>query len=413
MQQSIVKLLRWSERYTKTDMVYLAKGGSALSFGYVVSMIVGLLFAIGLANFLPKDVYGQYSFVLSLAGIIGAFTITGLGTATTRAVAQGYEGTLHKSFLSYMRWGALTFLISSAGALYYYINENYTLALSLLIVGSLSPIAASSSLYNAYLTGKKKFTTKAIYNVIQNILPPIAILSVAYVSENVVYIILTYFLSTALIGGLLYVRTLQAFKPNKETNDETIGYAKHLSLMDILGSISLHIDKVLVFHYLGAVQLAIYTFAITVPRRLQSFNKILKTLVFPKIAEQSLESIRKNIAQKAFLLFLGAIGITAAYIFAAPYIFTYLFPQYTDSIIYSQFFALTLLFFPSMLYNQTLLAHMRKKELYIIKISAPILRIVLLLILLPLYGIWGAISAILLTRLIEFILQLVLFYRMS
>ena len=35
-------LLRWSEKYTKTDMVYLAQGSFWLSLGYGANIVKGL-----------------------------------------------------------------------------------------------------------------------------------------------------------------------------------------------------------------------------------------------------------------------------------------------------------------------------------------------------------------------------------
>src|SRR5689334_12787395 len=71
------RLLRWSERYMKTDMVYLAKGSFWLTLGQVAASASGLLLVIGFANLLPKEVYGTYKLILSLAGIIASFSLTG------------------------------------------------------------------------------------------------------------------------------------------------------------------------------------------------------------------------------------------------------------------------------------------------------------------------------------------------
>lgn len=42
LQHRIYKLLRWSQRYTRTDMVYLAKGGTWLSLAQGVATLAGL-----------------------------------------------------------------------------------------------------------------------------------------------------------------------------------------------------------------------------------------------------------------------------------------------------------------------------------------------------------------------------------
>ncbi|HEY4510903.1 MAG TPA: oligosaccharide flippase family protein, partial [Candidatus Paceibacterota bacterium] len=96
--------LRGTEKYAKTDMLYLAKGGFWITLGQGISTIAGLALAVGFANLISKEVYGTYSFILSLAGVISVLTLTGTRTAMTQAVARGFEGTLRASFWMSIRW---------------------------------------------------------------------------------------------------------------------------------------------------------------------------------------------------------------------------------------------------------------------------------------------------------------------
>ena len=97
IRYKVKELLLRSEKYTKTDMLYLARGGFWLTLGQGLGIIAGLLLVIGFANLLPKEVYGNYKFILSLGGIIGAFTLTGMSIAVTQAVARGFEGNFRPS----------------------------------------------------------------------------------------------------------------------------------------------------------------------------------------------------------------------------------------------------------------------------------------------------------------------------
>ena len=111
LQHKIYKALKWSEKYTKTDMVYLAKGGSWLVGGQVINTIAVLALAIGIANFLPKEIYGNYKYVLSLIAIIGAFSLTGMATAVTQAVAKGFEGNLKYGLKISLKWSLVTSIV--------------------------------------------------------------------------------------------------------------------------------------------------------------------------------------------------------------------------------------------------------------------------------------------------------------
>ena len=95
-----------------------------------------------------------------------------------------------------------------------------------------------------------------------------------------------------------------------------------------------------------------------------------------------------------------ALG-ASAYILAVPFIFPLLFPQYPESIAFTQVLALGLIFVPRSIYGKVLIAHKQLQAQYILSVSNASIKIFLLFILLPLYGVWGAIYAVLVTDLIS------------
>ena len=76
-----------------------------------------------------------------------------------------------------------------------------------------------------------------------------------------------------------------------------------------------------------------------------------------------------------------------------PSFFRVLFPLYVESIPYAQALGLLILSAPGVWLGQTLVAHMRTRELYIINTINPIVKITLYVTLIPLYGIWGLVFA--------------------
>ena len=106
--------LRYLERYTKTDMVYLVKGGFWSIFSQIIVTVSTLLLAMAFAYFISKETYGQYKFILSLANILGVFTLTGLGTAVMKSVTGGFEGTLNDIFWKNIKKVLFVFLVLGA-----------------------------------------------------------------------------------------------------------------------------------------------------------------------------------------------------------------------------------------------------------------------------------------------------------
>ena len=86
LRQKTYNLLRWSEKYTKTDMVYLTKGGFWLTFAYIIFLSSGFILTIAFANLLPKDVFGTYKFVISISGVLLVTSLTGINSTLKQSI---------------------------------------------------------------------------------------------------------------------------------------------------------------------------------------------------------------------------------------------------------------------------------------------------------------------------------------
>ena len=404
-------LLRWSEKFTKTDMVYLTKGGFWLTLGQIFSSISGLLLAVAFAHLIPQEIYGNYKYILSLVGILSALSLSGIGVSITQNTARGFEGSLEQGFWENLRWGILVILASLGGFIYYFLNENYTIAYSLLIAGTTYPILQSSSFYGSFLGGKREFKASTIIGIFRSIIPAFLIFLTIIFTQNLIIIITVYSLSHAITALFFYFYTIKKFKPNNKIDEKNINFGKHLSLMGSLGTVADNLESILIFHFFGGAQLAVYTFATALPKQFNFLKKAIQTMALPKLSQKSIPELKKIIPTKIAILFFSLIPVVGAYILSAPYIYKIFFPQYLDSVIYSQILSLYIFLFPSLFYTQALIAHARKKELYIINTVVPIISIILLITLLPIYGIWGAVATSIISKIIHFILIAFIFHK--
>src|SRR3989338_7187056 len=88
----------------------------------------------------PKKTYGVYTYLLSLAGFFTVFTLSGMSTAVLQAVASGNNGILKSSVKYQIKWNFVMTAALFGLAGYYFWNNNYTFAVSLLILGIASPL---------------------------------------------------------------------------------------------------------------------------------------------------------------------------------------------------------------------------------------------------------------------------------
>lgn len=409
IKNRIYDFLIWSQKYTQTDMIYLAKGGFWLTVGQIISTVTGLLSAIAFANLLDPTVYGNYKYVISIMEILGIFALAGMGTAVTQAVARGLEGSFYAAFKTKMKWGMIGSLTGIAGAVYYFFQGNFLLPIPLLISAAFLPLMLASGIYVSFLSGKKIFNIQMKYSTIAQVIADAASIAVLFVTNNLFWLVAAYFVSRTIINYAFYAITKSRFKPNRKEDPRTMSYGIHLSAMGVISKIAGQLDKILLFHFLGGMQLAVYTFALLPMQQIESVLKNITTLTLPKLSQRTFPELRRSIPGKTVRFFLVIMVIVLLYIWIAPYAYKLFFPQYMDAITYSQIAVLSLIFFPKMFLSQTFAAHIKMKSLYVMNLVYSLSKIIFLAILLPIYGIWGAILGILSVEAIHSITLIVLF----
>jgi O-antigen/teichoic acid export membrane protein len=184
-------------------------------------------------------------------------------------------------------------------------------------------------------------------------------------------------------------------------------------LIGIIGQISIYLDKILIFHYAGGVALAIYYLALIPFKQIQSILGSLNILALPKFSTSEIKTLKLTLPPKILKFYLIIIPIIIIYILAAPYFFKIFYPQYMRSIFISQLFILLLLLFPLNVFSAVLTAQSQTSKLYISSVTYAIIRILLLLILVPWFGIYGAVGTILTSNLLISILNTYFFFRMT
>src|SRR3569832_1750989 len=107
MRARLISLLRWSEQYTKTVLVYLAQGSFWLSVGQVGSLLLSFLLAVIFGHLASPDTFGNYKYIISFASLLTVLSLSGLGTAVSRAAARGAEGSLAQAFRISLRYSVL------------------------------------------------------------------------------------------------------------------------------------------------------------------------------------------------------------------------------------------------------------------------------------------------------------------
>lgn len=412
LKNKIYNILRWSEKYIKTDMVYLVGQSGWLLLGQISIFLLTFLTTWVFANFLEKTSYGEYKFVLSIVTLASLTTLTGMSTAIARSVAKGEHVSLKKVFLCKLPYSSLGLLLLLAAALYYWLNDNLLLSTMFLVASIWIPFMEPLGDYQYILQGKKDFRRQTVYRILQRTALTFGMVSAILLTKNVVIIVGVYLLIMTLTNYSAFRRIENVYPALQNKVNEfnlMFSYGKKLSVMNIFLVAANQLDKILLFHFVGAAQLAIYFFAISLPQEIQGVLGNVHSVAFPKLVQTSTKLFRLALLKKIGIYILLLTIPVTLYVLTAPYIFLFLFPAYVEAVFFSQLFAGTILFTPLSLFSHYFLAQEQKKPLYISSFILPVVFILALLILLPTYGIIGVIISVYIRLILDAITALYFF----
>ncbi|NQV88103.1 MAG: oligosaccharide flippase family protein [Parcubacteria group bacterium] len=413
-RQNIIRFLRWTEKFTRTDMVYIAKGGGWTTVWRVANFSISFAIMTAFANLVSLEIYGRYQYVLSLVGLVAVFSLPGMETALIRSVAKGFESTFPKAFLTRIKWGFLGSLVIVGVAFWTHLQGGDDALVSILLLAAVFlPFRSTAGFTTAFWRGRKNFFAEALFQVTLTGGVATIVITTLFFTDSLFYIVLSFFAAQSVLGIFLYRIAYLHIRPTSE-DESLIPYGKSLTLMGTVGIISDHLDKIILFAFLSPIQLATYAFAIDPARKVRGLIPI-SDLLLPKLSENGVvgDKRKQRVFMKMLSMFIVTIPLAIMLALVTPYIYGFVFPQYIESVPYFQVLTILLALVPFTVLGVSLEAEMQIQSQYITKISIPVLKIGLFIILIPIYGIWGLIATLLVTEVVKDILTTYLFWKMK
>ncbi len=392
---NLVPTIERTEQFFKTDLRYIARGFSWSVITQIIVSCFSLALSITISRYVPKDVYGQYKYVLSVVSILSILSLNNLGGAVLQSTARGFDGALPHGFRLNLKWSILVFIGAIGLSVYYFFGENLTLAIGILVGGCLTPFINGVNLYSNFLAGKKDFRRSSLYlGVAGTGFPVLFMIVTALIFPNPLALVLAYFISNILVDSYFYFRTKKVYKIDPANKDpHMLSYGKHLSLMGILGGIVGNIDQFMLFHFMGPVQVAIYSFSIGTLDQAKGPLKTMDSMMQARFANRDTMQIRENIWSKVLLVGVVSVGIIVVYIIAAPYLYHLLFPKYSEAILYTQIYSFTLLGNLQGPLNSYFSAHKKVRAQYINTVGSSCIQIAFIAIGILGWGLMGLVVA--------------------
>jgi len=336
MLNNITALLRWSEKYTKTDMMYLMQGGIWLLLAQSAASISALVVTVVLANNLDQELFGQYRFLLSIISVLSIFSLPGIGTALTRSVSRGNTVSLISIAYTKIKWGVIGSVCAVLLAFYYAHKGEELISYSLALVAIFLPFLETFLIYSFYYRGKSDFKISATYETISRITQALLLISVGFLYKNLLIFITVFLLGQILTRLVFFLKTLRREAADntyhQSNNDDTIHYGKRLSLITAVGIVTSNIDKLFVWHFLGAKVLAMYAIALALPLTIVLVFNVIPKIALPKFSRSTWQPSDYQQVFRKLSIFMTLLCVpTILYLAIAPFLLVKFFPSYDIS----------------------------------------------------------------------------------
>lgn len=403
-EQVKAKINEYGKRY-QIDLAYVIKNEFWVYLRLGISLIVGLAVAVVFTRLAPKEVYGQYNFILAILAIASLVSIPGLNSAVSRSTARGCEGSYRQAVKTSFLWSLLGIpVLLGVGAYYYYYNTQI-IGICLMMSSVFVPFIWAPNTWDSFLAGKKRFDLRARYGSVQSSISAAAIIGILFLNANhLVLIFATHLITSSFLSCLLYRRSLKYIE-NQAKDDECQKYGYFLTTANIAGTLAMHIDKILIGTLLGAPQLAIYAIAIAIPTKVKDLLKLVWAPFVPKISEQEIRIVEVGGKIKRLILPLALIALGASllyWLFIDDIILLLFSPKYMEAGIYSKMLLLMILLsIPTSFLGTFTIAKKKTKSIVLGYHIFPLLKLVIMFGFIYQWGIWGAVWGLNLSMLIH------------
>lgn len=409
----LYRLLRWSEKYTKTDMVYFVSGNFWINASRFISLGSGILLTVTFTRLLTPEQFGTYKYVLAAAGLVGTFALNGLAASVMKAVAQGKLNVIPAVFRAGMLWTIPASLAALGVSAYYFINGNSELGFAFMFIGLTNSVSNGIATTKNVWGAAGQFKMGTIFGIPKIFVPFVIILLTIIWTKNVTWILFAYFASNIALSlaGYFFMKWWFKIKASNDGVEETLRYGKQMTVLGFFQIASGQIDQLLLWHFATPAALAIYALALAPVNEAKNLILNINGLLFPKIAAKSEAEVHDSMPLRIRQMIVVSMALTLVYIATVPFLFTYVFPKYLASIVVSQVLSLTILFQVSGIVDTYLVSHGEIKKRATIILTSQAVEFALFFIFIPLFGLWGAVTATVLSELVNAAIFLSLYFR--
>ncbi|WP_421866553.1 lipopolysaccharide biosynthesis protein [Parvibaculum sp.] len=364
----------------------------------------GFLLSVIYAHYLPKDSLGTLQFVFGIMGVLSLASLPGFGTAIIQSTARGHRGTFRRGVkLSFICSVVVAFGLLVAGGWYYLAREDATLAYMFVAAGCVFPFYTGLTLWRSDATGLRRYSLLVLVNGVTIFISTstaFVFLYMGYRDVPILFLIST--LTISICNIVMSVLALREVPPDAEPEPGSVKYGVSTTLYSAVNNVGNHADSILLFTFLSPEAVAVYYIANRIPELFKDFFQQLRNVLIPELAKKS--RLTLALKRKLNLLSLALFVFSLCIIAVLPFAFRVIYPEgYANSVIYCQLIMLSVAFANFTIIQKSFIeARLDRISIRNITLISSSCRLVLSVVLVPFYGIAGAVGSTIVYRLIAF-----------
>lgn len=384
----------------------------------IILMAIGFLISVIIARSLGPDEQGKYALFILIPTII--YNLGNMGAGSSVIYLMNHD--IDKKF-SYLKISLnITYILALINMvvgiiftyLYFYISQiEYDTKTFIMVIG-LIPLLFLNNMYLSIYQSLKMFDKFSLYSIIPKILQLIILTIIIFFADNTIeYTILSLFISNFVILLFSYNEINSILKKNtssdyKVSTKEFLSYGLKTHLANTITFINYRVDQFLLGIFTSSYSVGIYNIAIIILEKVWSLTNPIITVLFPEMSSMKDSNKRIEMTTKLtriIMIFNIFVGLTMI-IFMKPFIYFTFGKSYEDTVYITNIMIIGILLMSidKILSNDFSSTGRPDINMKITNITF-LVNLILGLIFIPIFGIFGAAISTTISYVVTFLLK--------
>ncbi len=349
---------------------------------------------------LSKDSFGEYHYILSVINIVSLVSLKDMNNAVMQSIARGFLGTYRKSIFISLATNAAGSVVLLGFAIGHYFNHDLEISIGFFISALFFPFVHGLLQWHSIQIGKENFFRNILHKGGELFSTYALIIAGVLLLPGTLLIPLLFTLFIpAIHNGIMTLISYRSVSPDAPVEDGAITYGIKTTIYSAANIISMHLDKLLLLFFLSPAAVASFVAADRIAELFRNITQDVSVILSPKFAKCEHYTRQLDKYLKIYVFVFGAGIIIFAFTLLPPLILFLFSENYADSIPYAQ----ALLCSVCIGNMATLRFRFIRSKIdtdshRIVLLSTSLARIVTSLILIPFFGIIGAVASVFLHR---------------